>query len=366
MKTVLHVGKFYPPAAGGMERVLETICDVSRGVVNSRVLVANTGRRTIHEERGGVHVTRAGTLGSAGSVHIAPSFTAHLRRETPDLIVLHEPNPWGLLSLSLAARRAPLVVWYHSDVVRPKLQYDLFYAPIARGVYGRASRFIVSSPELARVAGPLGPFASKVRVIPFGIRPAAWPSGPARDEGFVLFAGRLVRYKGVDVLLKAMAGTAIRAVIAGDGPMRREWQRDARALGLDGQVEFAGDVSDARLHALMQACAMLVLPSVTRAEAFGYVQLEAMASGRPVVSTDVPGGVSWVNQHERTGLITRAGDPDSLRAAMLRLLADPAVRAAFGRAGRQRVEETFTMEHMRDRLIALYAECGLVARGQPC
>jgi glycosyltransferase involved in cell wall biosynthesis len=124
-------------------------------------------------------------------------------------------------------------------------------------------------------------------------------------------------------------------------------------------------VSDAELRRLMRACAAFVLPSVTRAEAFGYVQLEAMAAGKPVISTDVPSGVSWVNQDGCTGLVVRAGDPDALRAAIDRVLADPALAARFGAAGRARVEDEFTLDRLRERLRAFYEDMRLISPGQP-
>ena len=360
MPRVLHVGKFYPPHAGGMERVVETLCQATRGFVENHVLVANASRETVQEVRDDVHVTRVGTIGAAGSVHVAPAFASWLRKIPADLIVFHEPNPWALLSYAIARPPAPLFIWYHSDVLRPALQYALFYAPMARFAYGRARRVIVSSPPLAAHAKVLAPYMDRVRVIPFGIDPAAWTAAPgapaSTGDPFVLFTGRHVAYKGVDVLLRGLAGSTIRAVITGDGPKRVEWEQLARALGLDGRVTFPGEVSDTELRRLMQACAVFVLPSVTRAEAFGYVQLEAMAAGKPVISTDVPSGVSWVNQHERTGLVVPAGDADALRAAMGRLLADEALRAGLGAAGRARVEEEFTIARLRERLRLLYEE----------
>ena len=366
MKRVLHVGKFYPPVSGGMERVVETLCRASAGLVESRVLVMNTGPTTVEEDVGGVHVTRVATIATAGSVSIAPSFGWWLRSSQADLIVLHEPNPWALVSYAVTAPSAPLVIWYHSDVVRHPLQYALFYAPIARPAYRRAERFIVSSPALGERASALAPYRDRVRVIPFGIDPAEWePDAGIRERAsqitremgpFVLFAGRHVAYKGVDVLLRALKETTITAVIAGDGPERAAWQALAAQLGVDAQVRFPGDVSDRELRALMQAACALVLPSVTRAEAFGYVQLEAMTSGKPVISTDVPSGVSWVNQHERTGLIVAAGQPDPLRAAIERILGDGALRERLGQGGRERVARQFTMVKLRELLAALYGE----------
>jgi len=223
----------------------------------------------------------------------------------------------------------------------------------------------VSSPALAEHAAALTPYRERVRVIPFGIDAAGW-HGVDTASPFVLFAGRHVAYKGVDVLLRALRETKLHAVIAGDGPKRAEWEALAHSFGLDMQVRFAGDVSDAELHTLMQSCAVLALPSITRAEAFGYVQLEAMASGKPVVSTDVPSGVSWVNQHGTTGLVVPAGDANALRAALERLMADASLRREYGDAGRRRVEQEFTLDRLRERLAALYRELGMLAEPAAC
>jgi len=347
-----------------MERVLETLCQVSRGLVESRVLVANAARETVEEEVGGIPVTRVGTIGAAGSVHIAPAFAGHLRRATADLIVLHEPNPWALLSYAIARPRAPLAIWYHSDVVRPALQYALFYAPMARIAYSRARRFVVSSPALAAHAAALQSYQSRVTVIPFGIDPSQWRrsgDAPAATAPFVLFAGRHVDYKGVDVLLRALQDSAAHAVIAGDGPRRAAWEGLARELGLNGRVTFTGEIPDHELRRLMHACTALVLPSITQAEAFGYVQLEAMAAGKAVISTDVPSGVSWVNQDGCTGLVVRAGDAAALRDAVDRVTTDPALASRLGAAGRARVEDEFTLDRLRDRLRHFYEDMGVVS-----
>ena len=143
--------------------------------------------------------------------------------------------------------------------------------------------------------------------------------------------------------------------------MRQAWEATAANIGLNGCVRFCGEVSHERLRALMHACTAFVLPSITRAEAFGYVQLEAMACGKPVISTDVPSGVSWVNQHDRTGLVVPAGNPQRLRNAIVRLMMDDGLRARLGEAGRMRVEREFTHVKLRERLAALYEELSLLS-----
>ena len=151
-------------------------------------------------------------------------------------------------------------------------------------------------------------------------------------------------------------------MIVGDGPKRADVGAACARARARGRVTFTGEVPDAELRALMHACAVLVLPSVTRAEAFGYVQLEAMACGQAGRQHDVPSGVSWVNQHERTGLVVprrRRGGARARRSTAL--MADAALRARLGAAGRARVESEFTLGRLRERLRLLYEELALLA-----
>jgi glycosyltransferase involved in cell wall biosynthesis len=364
---VVHVAKYYPPVPGGMERVVESLCASTRGRVASSVIAFNAGGGTVREVVDGVPVTRVGVPLVGGSVPVAPALVGELRRARADVMVLHEPNPWALLSAALARPTMPLAIWFHSEVIRPRLQYALFYHPMVRAVYGRARRIIVSSPALGESARALAPYRDRVRVIPFGIdadrwRPAADVLARARDiraasngRPIVLFAGRMVPYKGLDVLLRAIAPLDVDAVLAGDGPSRQALTQQARGP-MQARVRFPGEVADDELRALYHACDVFVLPSVTPAEAFGYVQLEAMACGKPVISTRVASGVPWVNRDGETGLTVPPGDADALRHAIARLCADADLRARMGEAGRARVGAEFTLSMMAERTIACYEE----------
>jgi len=364
MLQVLHVGKFYPPVAGGMERVVQSLCTVAGDRIDSRVLAFNTGPRTVSEVIDRVAVTRVGIVGSAGSVPIAPAFPAHLRRAAADVMILHEPNPWALLAYAMVRPRMPLAIWLHSEVVRPKLQYRLFYTPIARPAYHRASRFIVSSPVLAEQAAVLRPFRDRVSVIPFGIDADRWRPTAAvcrradeirRGAGrpLVLFAGRHVPYKGLHVLIEAAAPLDVSVVMLGDGPMRAAWTSLAAEQRGPARFSFPGEVDDDEMRAHLAACSMLVLPSVTRAETFGFVQLEAMACGRPVISTALPTGVPWVNQ---AGIVVPPADVGALREAIDRLARDPVLAARLGAEGEARARAEFGVNAMADRLVAMCRE----------
>ena len=351
-----------------MERVVESLCHSTRGRVASRVIAFNTSRQTVREEVNGIPVTRVGVAAVFGSVPVAPALTRELRRTRADAMVLHEPNPWALLSFALSRPAAPFAIWFHSEVIRPRLQYTLFYEPLVRAVYSRAHRIVVSSPTLGEQARALEPYRDRVRVIPFGIDVESWAATPAitaraaeirhsaAGRPLVLFAGRMVPYKGVDVLVRALARLDVTAILAGDGPSRGEAIARAQSLNLNGRVRFAGAVSPQELVALYHACDIFVLPSITPAEAFGYVQLEAMACGKPVISTRVASGVPWVNRHDETGLTVPPGDERALADAIGALAADPALRARMGSAGRARIAAEFTLERMAERTTALYEE----------
>ena len=364
---VLHLGKFYPPAKGGMETILALICERTAQHVKNRVLVANTSSSTVEERHGSIEVTRVAALARIGAVAVCPRMPFDLAREEADIIVLHEPNPMALVAYFLARPRGRLIVWYHSDVIRPSWRYRLFYRPFLRFALSRAVRVVVSSPALGASAPELQDFQAKCKVIPFGIEARSPDALGAivqrageirRDAGqsIVLFVGRLVAYKGVGVLLEALKGLNAVALIVGEGPLRARLEEQARELDVSAHVRFLGSVDDDELAALYRACHVFVLPSVTRQEAFGVVQLEAMAAGRPVVSTDLGTGVGWVNRDGETGYVVPPRDPRALREALARLLADANLQKSMGDAAAKRIRAEFTLERMIDDTLSLYRE----------
>jgi glycosyltransferase involved in cell wall biosynthesis len=362
---VLHVGKYYPPAPGGMETVVRLLCEHERPITDSRVLVSNTSATTISESWRGVPVTRVARLAAIGSVGVCPTFPIEWARQQTDVTVLHEPNPIALISDLLTWQRGPLVVWYHSEVMRAAWKYKLMYEPFLKRVLDRASRIVVSSPKLTEHAAALQPYRDKCLVVPFGIELAKLAPTPAvaararalrQEHGrpIVLFVGRLVPYKGAAILIDAVRGLDVTTIVVGSGPLGPALRTQAAQSGAS--VVFAGEVDAQELLALYHACDLFVLPSVTRAEAFGMVQLEAMACGKPVISTDLPSGVPWVNRHGESGLVVPPENADALARAIRDLLEDHALRERLGAGARRRVEQEFTAGLMAARTVALYRE----------
>ena len=351
---VCHAAKFYPPAPGGMESLVQCLCDGTAKDWDVRVVAANESRHTIEEKCGQVRVVRAGSIGPVASVPLSPSLPFHLWREPADCVVLHEPNPVAGSALFLRTPAPRLIVWHHSDILRPWWAPPT-YGRLQRALYRRADCVIVSSPVLA-ARSALVQHARRVAVIPLGIDLNRYRGlDPARRSRVseicamapgprILFVGRFVYYKGLDVLIEAMAHCPGTLVLVGDGPLENDLRQQVAGLGLGSRVLFAGRVSDDELPAYYHASDVFVLPSVAETETYGLVQVEAMAAGVPVVSTNLPTGVPWVNQADQTGLIVPPGNAAALAEALRRLLDDRSLRRELGENGRRRAEGLFSRE----------------------
>ena len=345
-----------------METVVGDLCHGTAEEWDVRVVAANDGPRTVEERCGGVDVVRAAAFGSANSVPLCPSLPMHLWRTPADCVVLHEPNPIAGSALFLHMPGRRLVVWHHSDLLRPRWA-PYTYGVVQRALYRRAECVIVSSPNLA-ASSSLVQWARRVVVIPFGIQIERYRRLDGKQLAIVsalrattagpraLFVGRFVYYKGVDVLLEAMARCPGTLLLVGGGPLEPALRQRAIALGIQDRVVFAGLVSDEDLPAYYQASDVFVLPSIARTETFGVVQVEAMAAGLPVVSTDLPTGVPWVNQHGVSGLVVPPADAGRLADAMGCLLRDPELRLRLGRNAAARAGDLFS----RERMIAAFRD----------
>lgn len=347
---------------GGIETALATL---SRGLhaagVDVSCVVAAVRGRGGEGLVDGVRVLRATTYGSVFSQPLAPGLVGLTRRTGSDVVHLHHPNPLGDLA-ALTDRPRPLVVSQHSDVVRQRALRP-FYGPLVRRAFARARFVTVASEQALRHSGELRGFEGKVRVIPYGVESGRFVATPAVQEralalreawgggAVVLGVGRLVGYKGFDVLLRAARGLDATVVLVGTGS---EMPRLSALAGP--RTVLTGPVAEAELPAFYRAADIFCLPSVTTAEAFGVVLLEAMANGLPLVTTALPTGVSAVNRDGRTGVVVPPGDAGALREALEALLGDGARRTAMGEEARRVYEEEYTARLMVERFLSLYRE----------
>jgi rhamnosyl/mannosyltransferase len=285
-----------------------------------------------------------------------------VKKLSSDLIHLHVPNPIGELSCLLSRGDRPLIVHCHSDVVRQKVLNPV-YGPLLHRLYKEAVLIITPTPNHISASAFISAYQDKCRIVPYGIdlkrfesvdgaRVTALRSGTPT----ILFVGRLVYYKGVDVLIHAVRDTGCNLWIVGGGPLEPELRQLTQRLGLERRVKFLGRLPGDELMHYFHACDFFALPSVAFSEMFGIVQLEAMACGKAVIASNLPTGVSWVNQHGVTGLLPAPGNVPEWAAAIDRLEKDATLRQQMGSAARRRVEQCFSAKAYGEGILNVYRE----------
>lgn len=368
---IVHVNKyFFPPHLGGVEQSLNLLTtSLAAAGHDVRAIVANEAGVTVDETVDGVRVHRCARAVAFASTPVAPGMPSAIRRATrgserADVLHFHFPYPWGDWSWMVAGARGPAVMTYHSDIVRQKRMLEL-YAPLLCRVLARVDRIIVGAPQIAENSPFVSPHLDKVDVVPFAIGSKRFADSVVIEREaaairaehprpIVLFVGRLVYYKGVEVLVRAMASVDAELVIVGTGPLEGDLRVTATALGIQDRVTFIARLDDTELAAWYHAADVFCLPSTEPSEAYGLVQLEAHLAGTPVVSTDLPTGVPFVNLDGVSGMIVPVGDERALADALRRLLGDDELRDRLGAQAKQRANSEFSVAQMVDKTLAVY------------
>ena len=377
---IVHVTATFPPYYGGTG----TVCYHNTRVLAGRghdVHVLTAKWPGLLDDPPGVHVHRMRPLVRVGNAPVLPQ----LARLPVDAIVhLHFPFYAGGEFVALARR--PYVVTYHQDVELSGWVGRLTHAHdrmIGKTVLRRARRLCPTSLDYFRssvFADLIPSMGDRVMAIPNGVDPEVFRPAPADPsvrvrhaipDGMptVLFVGSMDRahyFKGVPTLLQALARTpGVAALLVGDGDLRADYARRAAQLGIGNRVRFTGRVAASDLPDLYRTADVLVLPSETRGEAFGIVLLEAMASGRPVIASELPGVRSVVSAGV-DGFLVPPGNAEALASRIRDVTSlTPEARIAMGAAGRRKIELEYDWERIGDRLERLYRDVYSEPRGKP-
>jgi len=303
-----------------------------------------------------------------GPAPLSPGFPLWMNRIKADSWQFHIPNPTGDVSYLLTRPRGKVVATYHSDVVRQKWAMSL-YGPLLRSFLRRCDMVLPTSPRLVKHSPVLRHFRKKCRPVPLGMplekyKPAPESAREARAiknqyKGFPLlvFVGKLRYYKGLQFLVSALRSLPhVQLAIIGEGPEGPKLKRLAEEFQLTDRIDFLGELSDERMIAYLHAADIFAMPSHLPSEAYGLSQIEAMATGTPVVSCNLPTGVPYVNRDGETGLIVPPGDEDALAEALQKLLDDTNLRFRLGEAAFRRAHENFASEVMVNRLQSIYTK----------
>lgn len=367
---VLEVNKAYYPHIGGIETVIRQYAEEldRRDGFEVKVLVCRDNKGGMSRERiNGVSVSRCGSMGTYFSCPLSMQFVRRFREmaANADVVHIHVPFPLADAALILSGYKGRVIVSWHSDVVKQK-KLLMLYKPFMMSLLRRADRILVATEGHIDGSAYLPEFREKCVIVPYGIVPEDYTE--VKPEGFltekctystsvkVMFSGRLVYYKGIDVLINAFPAVRdCELFICGDGELEPVLRDSVTVQGMSDRVHFLGFLPENDLRRAFADCDIFVLPSVERSEAFGIVQLEAMVYGKPVINTALPSGVPFVSIHGETGLTVPPSDSAALAFAINRLANDRELREEMGKAAAERVRTVFSEKIVIDRL------CGVLS-----
>ena len=361
---ILQLGKFYYPVHGGIEQVM---FEITEGLNESKgyrcdVLCANTNLSSQTEQFQNYTVYRAGSFGMLKSTSISPQLIYKLYKihKEYDIIHVHHPDPMTFLALFFVRPHAKIIVHWHSDIIRQKKALR-YFLPLQRWVLNTAQKVITTSDNYAKHSSHLLSFQKKLTTIPIGITPKKREIPNIkeiyRDKKIIFSLGRLVSYKGFNYLVESASylDDSFIILIAGDGPQKEELNDLIEKKQLSHKVKLLGRITEEHKAYYLDACFTFCLPSVTKAEAFGVVLLEAMQFAKPLITTDMKeSGISWVNVDQKTGLHVKQRSAKSLAEAFIKLAKDKEQYAKFCKNAYKRYEKLFTTKSMLDRLKKLY------------
>ena len=371
MTTITHFAKFFPPDLGGIESVTATL---ARGAQQSgnKVSIVCFSREGGHiqEVMEGVEVQRAPTCLQVASQPLGLRYCFNCLKagRGSDIVHVHTPNILAALCALFIPKRVSVVVHWHSDIIGKKL-LGLVVVPIEKMLLMRATRIVATSHDYAACSHALRGFEDKTDVIPLGV-----PDPMLNHRGYslpnyiekliegkklILSVGRLVPYKGYEVLIDAAKNLDDRSIvlIVGRGPAKSGLNDLIKETGQTEKVKLLGSLDNDSIAALYERADIFCLPSITRAEAFGVVLIEAMSYSVPIVTTKIPGsGVPSVNKHGVSGLNVEVCDGPALAEACNNVLSSTLLSEKLSKNGRLRFEENFTEEAFVNAILDLYAK----------
>ena len=368
MKVVQIYKDYYPPVKGGIEGHINLLArGLKKNGIDVQVLVSNTRNCLQTEQIDGIEITKVPQMGRLSSAPINPTLHLWMYKlgQGADILHFHFPNPTAVMAYLLCrGLRAKVVATYHSDIIRQKFLGKAF-APFMDLFLAKTDTILATSPNYIEQSKVLSDFKDKCVVVPLGIDMARFELASEDndklkkiqsrfDKAVILFVGRFRYYKGLHVLIDAMQNVDATLLLIGAGPLESQLRLQVVERKLQDRVHFLGELSDEQVNLYLNGCDVFVLPSIFKSEAFGIVQLEAMACGKPAICTELGTGTSFVNQHRKTGLVVRPEDSKALAEGINFLLADRDMLQSMGKAGRQRVIKHFTSDRMIQNTIDVY------------
>jgi len=363
---VLHIYKTsILDSVGGVEQVIHQIAKgISKAgaIVDVFSLTSKNVPRVL--EMDGYFSHRARQNFQIFSTGFSASALIRFRQQARSADLIHYHFPWPFMDILHFSKmlKKPSIVTYHSDIVRQK-KLLLVYKPLMNAFLKDVDRIVATSPNYLLTSETLNTFKHKTSVIPIGLDENNYKDSSLKTlnfwkekfgEKFFLFVGVLRYYKGLHNLIFAAVGCDYQFVIVGSGPVEAELKEQVNELGLT-NVHFLGFLSDDDKNALLTLCFAVLFPSNLRSEAFGVSLLEGAMYGKPMISSEIGTGTTFININFETGLVVSPDNPNALKAAINYLWENPDEAAAMGLAAKLRFRKYFTADDMVNNYMNLYS-----------
>jgi len=365
MIKVLHCYKtYYPDTFGGIEQVIYQLAEGGvRAGIESTVFTHSPHGASNNEKIDSHSIYRVKTLCEFASTPFSFKAIRDFKAlaAAADIIHYHFPYPFMDFMHFASRIKKPSVVSYHSDIVKQKSLLRI-YSPLMNGFLKSVDRIVAASPNYVESSPTLQQFKNKVDVIPYGLDKKFYQntSSAVLDKwrarfgaGFFLFVGTFRYYKGLHILIEAAQNSDYPIVIVGAGPIEAELKSQAEQLGVN-NIFFLGALENDDKSALLQLCTCLVFPSHLRSEAFGISLLEGALYSKPLISSEIGTGTTYINIDKLTGLVVPPSNPAALRIAMDSIWNNPSQAQIYGKAAYERFEALFTADRMIESYTNLY------------
>ncbi len=364
---ILHIYKaYYPESIGGIEKFIYSLSTAlhSAGIENS-IVTTTKSKQQRQEKVGACAVHYFPSNLEIASCPMSISMLRNFRQLANKFDLLHYHFPWpfaDMLHLT-AGLDKPTVITYHSDIVKQRWLKHA-YTPFMQRFLQSVDTIVATSNNYLQSSPILKEHKDKTIVIPMGLDHSLYPNPEDETitkwkqqlgENFFLFVGVLRYYKGLEFLLEAVNDSSLPLVIIGSGPEEVKLKKIVAEKNIK-NVRFVGQVSEVDKIAMYKLCRAVIAPAHLRSEAFCLSLLEGLLFNKPLISTDIGTGTSFVNKHGKSGLVVKAKEPLAMRQAMLALQNDEGLYQKLQQGAEQHYQEHFTTKMMRDNYITLYKE----------
>lgn len=362
---VLHFYKTsFPNSFGGVEQVIHQIA-YGCVLLNIEVDVLSLARssKSSIKTSYGYNTFLAKESFQIASNSFSFSTIAKFKKLASAADIIHYHFPWPFMDLLhlFVHHRKPSIVTYHSDIINKGLLYDI-YKPLMKKFLNNVDTIVATSKNYAKTSEVLKKYKSKVKVIPIGINPNDYLKSSSINRGkwkgkiksnFFLFVGVMRSYKGVDVILKALKYKSFPFVFVGDGPLLNDLKSQAKKLNLK-NIFFVGKVSDEDRNTLYELCYAVINASNFRSEAYGVSLLEGLMYGKPLLSTNISTGTTFINVDRITGIVVPPNNPKKIYEALNFMWLNPDKQKIYGRNSKKRFNLYFRADLMNKSYLKIY------------